>query len=233
MSKKLLLLISSVYLASCFLLGNVMLEAKSDSEAIQALVAKIDVLKVNEAKANTQIKTLKDALEKSKQPQKESVKQVNASCSTGKEPLGLRYCNPGNVKALNNGKKYVGQVAVGKSKFVIFSDKVFGIRAIGLVLLSYQYKHKIDTVEKIIYRYSKTDREKYISFICKKLGVKPNEKINIKNNLPKLLECIVTFEIGHKHERLIPDEMYVLAAKGAIIDKQNNILEDKKKSQQL
>ena len=208
-----------------------MLDNKITGNELQTLGSEISLLKVNEAKASTEIKKLKNELAKSKEQMQAGKKEGSISTALNtKQPLGLRYCNPGNVKVLSNGKKYVGQVAVGKSNFVIFSDKVFGIRAIGLVLLSYQYKHKIDTVEKIIYRYSKTDREKYISFICKKLGVKPNEKISIKNNLPKLLECIVTFEIGHKHERLIPDEMYVLAAKGAIIDKQNNILEDKKKS---
>lgn len=232
MSKKLLSLICSLYVASCILLGGTLLDNKITGNELQTLGSEISLLKVNEAKASTEIKKLKSELSKSKeqmQAEKKKGNYIPASVNS-KQPLGMRYCNPGNVKVLGNGKKYVGQVAVGKSDFVIFSDKVFGIRAIGLVLLSYQYKHKIDTVEKIIYRYSKTDREKYISFICKKLGVKPNEKISIKNNLPKLLECIVTFEIGHKHERLIPDEMYVLAAKGAIIDKKNNILEDKKKS---
>lgn len=231
MSKKLLSLICSLYVASCILLGGALLDNKITGNELQTLGSEISLLKVNEAKASTEIKKLKNELAKSKEQMQAGKKEgVIPTASNTKQPLGLRYCNPGNVKVLSNGKKYVGQVAVGKSNFVIFSDKVFGIRAIGLVLLSYQYKHKIDTVEKIIYRYSKTDREKYISFICKKLGVKPNEKISIKNNLPKLLECIVTFEIGHKHERLIPNEMYVLAAKGAIIDKQNNILEDKKKS---
>lgn len=231
MSKKLLSLICSLYVASCILLGGALLDNKITGNELQTLGSEISLLKVNEAKASTEIKKLKNELAKSKEQMQAGKKEGSIpTASNTKQPLGLRYCNPGNVKVLSNGKKYVGQVAVGKSNFVIFSDKVFGIRAIGLVLLSYQYKHKIDTVEKIIYRYSKTDREKYISFICKKLGVKPNEKISIKNNLPKLLECIVTFEIGHKHERLIPNEMYVLAAKGAIIDKQNNILEDKKKS---
>lgn len=231
MSKKLLLLISSIYLASCFLLGNVMLDAKSGSEAIQALVSKIDVMKVREAKANDELKTLKENLNKQKkilQDAQNKPQIQTAACNTGSQPLGMRYCNPGNVKKLSNGKKYAGQIGVGKSDFIIFADKVFGIRAIGLVLLSYQYTHKIDTVEKIIYRYSKTDRQKYISFICKKLGVQPNEKISIKDNLPKLLECIVTFEVGHKHEKTIPDEMYVLAAKGAIMDKTASSKEKKK-----
>lgn len=231
MSKKLLLLISSMYLASCFLMGSVMLDAKNGSEAIQALVSKIDVMKVREAKAENEIKSLKAFLESNKKTVQEMQKKSQlqtASCTSGSQPLGMRYCNPGNVKKLSNGRKYTGQIGVGKSDFIIFADKVFGIRAIGLVLLSYQYTHKIDTVEKIIYRYSHTDRAKYIAFICKKLGVKPNEKISIKDNLPKLLECIVTFEVGHKHERTIPDEMYVLAAKGAIMDRAANEREKKK-----
>ena len=231
MSKKLLSMIGSLYVASCFLLGGALLDNRITGNELQALESEISVLKVKEAKASTEIKNLKNALAQSKLQAEKSASKASpesTAMNVKNQPLGMRYCNPGNVKVLSNGQKYTGQVAVGKKKFVIFSDKVFGIRAIGLVLLSYQYKHGIDTVEKIIYRYSKTDREKYISFICKRLGVKPNQKISIKDNLPKLLECIVTFEVGTKHEKTIPNEMYVLAAKGAIMDKQANILKEKK-----
>jgi len=65
------------------------------------------------------------------------------------------------------------------------------------VLLTYQNKHKIDTVGKIISRYAPDENvASYSAFVARRLGVGVNSKISIMDNLEGLVRAMIDFENG-------------------------------------
>lgn len=114
--------------------------------------------------------------------------------------IGSGNGNPGNVKKPDVGH-WKGTLGYDSRNFAIFEHHVFGIRAIAITLLAYEHKHGIKTVEKLIERYSKTDRKAYTNYVCKRLGVKPNQKISFTKHLPELVDAICTFEISHSGKK--------------------------------
>ena len=174
------------------------------------------------AKQAREVATLKKDLasvKKSKEVVKTQIRYVpaiHASLSPNerqKLPTGVRNNNLGNVKELESGKKFVGQIGVDKEGFVIFSDRIFSLRAAGLVALNYQHKHHIQTVRKFIERYTKTDREEYTKYMCSVLKVKPDDKVDFSARLPEVIKCLVTFEVGHKWQAMVPNQLYHVSAR--------------------
>ena len=90
---------------------------------------------------------------------------------------GLRNNNPANImrgsawKGLvpflvdsSNNQKYYDK------RFAQFSDMVYGIRALLVVLRTYHYKYKLDTISKVIHRFaplSENNTYVYIANVCK------------------------------------------------------------------
>lgn len=121
---------------------------------------------------------------------------------------GIRNNNPGNVK-LVPGVVWVGQVPPEQQTdpvFVQTSKPEYGIRMMARILTNYGSKAGlpgvggpgIDTVREIITRWSETDREPYIAYISKALGVRPDQPIGIVQSLPRLIPGIVQFENGQQ-----------------------------------
>ena len=119
---------------------------------------------------------------------------------------GVRNRNPMNVFARGSNDPWLGQVGKDTVGHAIFASFEHGLRAGAMVLLSYYDKHKLDTVEKIINRYCTGNRKAYINFICKRLGIKADEVINVAEYLPDLMKAIVHFENGYQ---IFPDEAYI------------------------
>ena len=137
-------------------------------------------------------------------------------------PTGVRNNNLGNIKELENGDKFVGQIGVDKEGFVIFSDRIFSLRAAGLVALNYQHRHNIQTVRKFVERYTKTDRAEYTAYMCSVLKVKPDDKVDFSSRLPEVIKCLVTFEVGHKWQAMVPNQLYKVSARLAKYDHRRN-----------
>ena len=137
-------------------------------------------------------------------------------------PTGVRNNNLGNIKELENGDKFVGQIGVDKEGFVIFSDRIFSLRAAGLVALNYQHRHNIQTVRKFVERYTKTDRAEYTAYMCSVLKVKPDDKVDFSSRLPEVIKCLVTFEVGHKWQAMVPNQLYNVSARLAKPDHRRN-----------
>lgn len=137
-------------------------------------------------------------------------------------PTGVRNNNLGNIKELENGDKFVGQIGVDKEGFVIFSDRIFSLRAAGLVALNYQHRHNIQTVRKFVERYTKTDRKEYTAYMCSVLNVKPDDKVDFSARLPEVIKCLVTFEVGHKWQAMVPNQLYKVSARLAKYDHRRN-----------
>jgi hypothetical protein len=121
------------------------------------------------------------------------------------EPRGLRNKNPGNIVAPASGRIdwWPGAVGVDDEGYLIFERKIDGIRAIVINLKSYHRKHKINTVRKIINRWTRVsssddDRRGYILTVSRRLGVGPDTPLNMYDPrvLREITRGIVYYENG-------------------------------------
>jgi len=110
------------------------------------------------------------------------------------EPIrGLRNNNPGNIK-FDPKSPWKGSVRdangnyVNDGEFVQFDTPEAGIRAMTMNLLSYDNRG-VNTIRGIVNNWSATDRGSYIELLSKKLGVKPDDVINVKD--PAVMQQLV------------------------------------------
>ena len=117
----------------------------------------------------------------------------------GKLPRGIRNRNPGNIR---HGSQWVGLAPEQPdAAFATFTDHVFGLRALMVVLLTYYRRHKLDTVREIIGRWAppvENDTGAYVDQVAKRLGVGPDEIVNPerRETLIGLARAIVRHENG-------------------------------------
>jgi len=112
-------------------------------------------------------------------------------------PRGIRNNNAGNIR---HGAKWQGLAAEQTdSAFCTFTDPVYGIRAMGKILLNYQSRYGINTVRGIIDRWAppvENDTEAYIEHVADDLRVGIDEPIVIADNLVGLIKAIIYHENG-------------------------------------
>lgn len=115
---------------------------------------------------------------------------------------GIRNNNPLNIE---KGQDWQGEGDSNlDSRFEVYSDVVFGIRAGAKILMSYAGRG-VNTVEKIISTWAppivngkkENDTEAYINFVCKKTGFDRKKTIskNAGDYVP-LLKAMITMECG-------------------------------------
>lgn len=117
-------------------------------------------------------------------------------------PRGIRNNNPGNIRLSKT--PWEGQRPAAlqvDAEFVEFVAPLYGLRALMKTLLTYHVKYGLDTVQSILYRYApphENATDTYIHAVCRKLGVKRFEKIDLraKPRLIALAEAIVLHENG-------------------------------------
>jgi hypothetical protein len=107
-------------------------------------------------------------------------------------PRGIRNNNPGNID-FNKANQWQGQKGIEpgpNGRFAVFDTPENGIRALGKLLINYRGKDGmpgvggpgIDTVRETINRWApakENNTEAYIQAVSRKLGVQPNDKIDI------------------------------------------------------
>lgn len=102
------------------------------------------------------------------------------------------YCN---VKAPSD-SYWQGQVGRDKHGHAIFKSPEWSLRAGAIVLKNYSRRHGLNTIEGIVKRFSTCNHEEYIAFLCRRLGLKPDEPFNVMRRMPELLPAMVRFETG-------------------------------------
>lgn len=112
---------------------------------------------------------------------------------------GYKGCNPLNIRA--TGEKWQGSVGQTDGGYLIFGSPVDGIRAASKVLMTYSKKYGIDTVSGIVSRFApatENPTSQYIRNVCKELGVKPDERLEISHPevMRKLIKSMMGQEIG-------------------------------------
>lgn len=110
---------------------------------------------------------------------------------------GLRNNNPGNIR---RGEQWQGMALYQQDdEFVTFDDPVYGIRALNRVLKSYAERHNLHTVREIINRWAppnENDTGSYVQSVASRLGVNPDQWINVAAYAPQLTEAIIKHENG-------------------------------------
>lgn len=120
-------------------------------------------------------------------------------------PRGIKNNNPGNIRM--SSVPWIGQAGKDSHGMVIFSSSLFGIRALGKNLKTYQEKYGINTIHGFISRWAPPGNEdnnntkNYIHYVSNFLDIKEDKKISITNpeDLPllqKLVKGIIMFENG-------------------------------------
>jgi hypothetical protein len=102
-----------------------------------------------------------------------------------------------NVKTPNGRPNYwKGQVGIDRHGHAVFKSPEWSLRAGAIVLRNYARRHHLNTIEGIVKRFSTCNHEEYISFLCRRLGLKPDEPFNVVRRIPELLPAMVRFETG-------------------------------------
>lgn len=116
---------------------------------------------------------------------------------TPSQPRGIRLNNPGNIEY---GESWRGMAAEQKDpRFVAFTEPVYGIRALAKILLNYQRKHGIRTVDGIITRYApphENNTDAYIVAVSRACGIDPTDIIDVGEYLPDIVPAIIKHENG-------------------------------------
>lgn len=142
-------------------------------------------------------------LDKAMQDKIEKLMKLTEDRPSEKKAITLWGNNPGNVK----GSNWEGQTGNDKRGFATFKNHAYGLRAMAITLLEYQYKHGISTVESLVRRYSRSGRAEYTRFLCRRLKLRRTEHFKISERLPELMKAMITMEHGHQP---YPDEAFVL-----------------------
>jgi len=113
-------------------------------------------------------------------------------------PRGIRNNNPGNIEKSNT--KWDGKAKGEDSRFETFATPEYGIRAMAKVLLTYQRKYGINTVEGIINRWAppvENNTDSYINHVSQMTGLKRDQELDLTKNagqLFKLTKAIIKHE---------------------------------------
>ena len=132
-------------------------------------------------------------------------------------PRGIRNRNPGNVRRTQD--KWQGLAAEQTDlAFFQFTSAPQGIRCLARILLNYQDKRGLRTVEKIINRWApKSDdnpTEGYIKFVCRRAKVGRGTTLDLHRyeDLRPIVEAIIAFENdGYSYPDAVVDKGLTLA----------------------
>lgn len=114
-------------------------------------------------------------------------------------PRGIRNNNPGNIRL--GTARWQGQKRQQMDNaFVEFDTAEDGLRALGVLLLTYQRKYGLDTVESILNRYAppcENATDSYASDICRHMNVKRRDTLNLAR--PSVLAALIAAIVAHEN----------------------------------
>jgi len=118
---------------------------------------------------------------------------------------GLRNKNPGNVRVGSpwNGladRADMTDEQLAETEFCVFAHATYGIRVIVYLLLKYQSKHGLDTLDAIISRYApdiENDTNAYAAHVSQKTGYAVDEPIDL--TAPETMKAVAMAIIEHEN----------------------------------
>lgn len=121
-----------------------------------------------------------------------------------RQSRGYRNRNPGNIDwhERNRWQGQVGREATGNPpRFAVFESHEYGIRALAMLLTTYQDRHGLRTIAGIVNRWApgnENDTGAYIAHVARLTGRDPNERLDLHAHadLKPLVQAIITHELG-------------------------------------
>jgi hypothetical protein len=132
-------------------------------------------------------------------PIKKEVAQARYGETRKVVPIGIRNNNPGNI--IQTRIKWRGEVECA-SRFECFDTAEHGIRALGVNLMSYYYRHNLVTTNDIVYRWSppnENNTDAVVKFYTNYNNVDKDEVLNFNNYevFKKFVISIIINENGY------------------------------------
>ena len=126
---------------------------------------------------------------------------ITATENTKTLPRGIRNNNPGNIR--HSIAAWLGKAAKQDDEsFVCFKTADYGIRAMARILVNYQKRYKLKTIDKMISRWAPPNENRtdaYIKYVSKAVGIDKNQEINLVDNkiiFLRLISAIIDRENG-------------------------------------
>lgn len=118
-----------------------------------------------------------------------------------RQTRGIRNHNPGNIERRGDPWQGMAEDQSADPRFIVFREAKWGIRALARVLITYQDRHGLDTVEGIINRWAPPGENKtgaYVAAVARRMGVGRTEKLDLQDyrTLRPLVEAIIHHENG-------------------------------------
>lgn len=118
-----------------------------------------------------------------------------------KPPRGIRNNNPGNIRHGANWQGLNPNSRKIDSAFCVFTNPVYGLRALAKVLVNYKRIHGLNTVRQIISSYAPPNENQttaYIQSVAKQLSVYPDTVIDIEERgvLTVFIKAVIRMENG-------------------------------------
>lgn len=126
-------------------------------------------------------------------------------------PRGIRNNNPGNLRRTKD--KWLGLAAEQTdAEYFQFGRIELGLRAMGVVLLNYAERHRLNTVRAIVARYApehENPTDAYIANVAGRLRIGPDEPFDVHARLLDLMRAMVIQENGAAAAALhVPPSVY-------------------------
>jgi hypothetical protein len=130
-------------------------------------------------------------------------------------PRGLANNNPGNIR--KSPSKWLGEVEGEDDAFESFAVPEYGIRAMAKLLINYQVRRGLDTIEEVIGRWAppiENDTNSYVDSVARTTNISKFKVLNMKDPelLKRLIKAIIVHENGYNpYEDSVIDEGIRLA----------------------
>lgn len=130
---------------------------------------------------------------------------MNDRAKKAMQSRGYRNKNPGNIdwSPANKWQGQIGKESTGNPpRFAVFQTHEHGIRALALLLTTYQDRHNCRTIRQFIQRWapsSENNTDAYVSQVARHMKVESGDyilDIHEYEDLRPLVEAIITHELG-------------------------------------
>ena len=116
-----------------------------------------------------------------------------------KATRGWRNRNPGNIEHVAANKWQGLAEPPSDGRFCRFTGHEYGLRALAVLLVSYQDRHGLRTVRSIVGRWAppaENDTAAYVAAVARRMGVGPDDPLDLHRHahLRPLVEAIVAHE---------------------------------------
>ena len=121
-----------------------------------------------------------------------------------RQSRGFRNKNPGNID-YNARNRWQGQVGIETTgnppRFAVFESHEFGIRALAMLLITYQDRHGLRTIRGIVNRWAppnENSTDAYVHAVARKIGVSERDTLDLHTyaHMRPLVDAIITHELG-------------------------------------